>query len=264
MNLIHSIILGIVEGITEFLPVSSTGHLIITSKFLGIAHSDFLTSFEIFIQLGAILAVVFFYRKTIFSGLGVWKKILAAFIPTAIIGLALYKVVKTYLISSPQIVIVSLIIGGIILIIFETWQRKREVADTAGVNRYDSITEVPYLTAIYIGIAQTLAMIPGVSRSATTIVSGQLLSLTRKAVVEFSFLLAIPTMLAATSLDLLRSEAAFDSGEIGLLAMGFITSFVVALIVVKWLLSYIQKHTFIAFGIYRILAGIVFFSLLYF
>jgi undecaprenyl-diphosphatase len=257
MTFLHSIILGIVEGITEFLPISSTGHLILASKLLGIADSEFLKSFEIFIQLGAILAVVYYYRKTVFTSIETWKKVLAAFIPTGIIGFIVYKAVKTFLLGSALTVVYSLVIGGIILIIFEKWQQKKIARGVAA--RFDTVEEVPYRTAIYVGLAQVLAVIPGVSRSGTTIVAGQSLSLSRKAVVEFSFLLAIPTMLAASGLDLLKSGWAFGREELILLAVGFVVSFVVALVVIRWLLSYVQGHSFVAFGIYRILAGLIFF-----
>ena len=261
MTFLHSIILGIVEGITEFLPISSTGHLIITSRLLGLVDSEFLKSFEIIIQLGAILAVVVFYRKTIFNikKINLWKKVIAAFIPTGILGLILYKLIKQYLLGNVVAVIWALIIGGIILIAFEIWQQKN------GEEKYHSIEEIPYLTAVIIGIAQIIAVIPGVSRSGTTIVAGRLLKLSKKTIVEFSFLLAIPVMIAASGLDLFKSRATLfsDSHELALLGVGFVVSFIVALGVIKWLLSYIQKHSFIAFGMYRILAGLIFFFLFF-
>jgi len=260
MTIFDSIILGIVEGITEFLPISSTGHLIVTSRFLEIPVTEFTKSFEIFIQFGAILAVVFYYRNSIFRTVDTWKKVLAAFIPTAILGLLLYPFVKMYLLGNIYIVTISLIVGGIILVIFELWQEPRRKDES---HMYKTVAEVPYVSAIIIGTAQVIAVIPGVSRSATTIISGELLSLSRKAVVEFSFLLAIPTMLAATSLDMLRSGWSFSSYEVSLLAVGFVVSFFVALVVITWLLKYIEKHSFIAFGMYRIIAGLVFFYLFF-
>ncbi|MFA6297422.1 MAG: undecaprenyl-diphosphate phosphatase [Candidatus Paceibacterota bacterium] len=261
MTFLHSIILGIVEGITEFLPISSTGHLIVTSRLLGLLDSEFMKSFEIFIQLGAILAVVVFYRRTIFDlkKINVWKKVLAAFIPTGILGLILYKLVKQYLLGNVTAVILSLIIGGVILIVFEMWQSRK------GEEKYHEIEDVPYLSAITIGVAQIIAVIPGVSRSGTTIVAGRLLKLSKKTIVDFSFLLSIPVMVAASGLDLFKSRATLfsDSHELSLLAVGFIVSFIVALGVIKWLLSYVQKHSFIAFGVYRILAGLLFFFLFF-
>jgi undecaprenyl-diphosphatase len=253
MTYLQTLILSIVEGITEFLPISSTGHMILASGLLGIPDSDFLSSFMIFIQLGAILAVVFYYRQTLFTSLETWKKIIAAFIPTAILGFILYKLVKEMLLGNIALVAWSLIVGGIVLIIFESWQKKREEKAL-----YHSVAEVPYGMAVGIGIAQVLAVIPGVSRSGTTIVAGQAWKLSRKAVVDFSFLLAIPTMLAATALDLLKTAPSFSFDEMGTLALGFVISFVVALAVIKWLLRYIQHHSFSVFGAYRIIVGILF------
>jgi undecaprenyl-diphosphatase len=260
MTYLHAIILGIVEGITEFLPISSTGHLIVTGHLLGIPVSEFTKSFDIFIQLGAILAVVYFYRHTIFKTTETWKKVLAAFIPTAVVGLILYPFVKGFLLGNIEITIISFIVGGIILVAFELWQEPRRKDES---KMYKTVAEVPYKSAIIIGLSQVIAMIPGVSRSATTVVSGELLSLSRKAVVEFSFLLAIPTMLAATSLDMLSMGFVFSTQEYLLLATGFTVSFFVALLVIKWLLSYVEKHSFIAFGMYRILAGLVFFYIFF-
>ena len=258
MTSLYAIILGIVEGITEFLPISSTGHLILTSKILAIPNSEFLKSFEIFIQLGAIFAVVYFYRKTIFTSIETWKKVLTAFIPTAFLGLILYKFVKSFLLGNALVVAYALIIGGIILIVFEIWQSKREVPA-----KFNTVAEVPYKTAVYLGIAQVLAVVPGVSRSGTTIVAGQAMSLSRKAVVEFSFLLAIPTMFAATGLDLVKSGWAFTGQEVGFLLLGFVVSFITAIFVIKWLLSYVQHHSFVVFGIYRILAGLLYLYLFF-
>lgn len=260
MTYFESIILGIVEGITEFLPISSTGHLIVTGHLLGIPVTEFTKSFEIFIQLGAILAVVYFYRNSIFKTVDTWKKVLAAFIPTAVIGLLLYPFVKAFLLGNLEITVISLIVGGIVLVVFELWQTPRRVNKS---KMYKTVSEVPYKSAIIIGVTQVVAMIPGVSRSATTIVSGELLSLSRKAVVEFSFLLAIPTMLAATSLDMLKVGFTFTTQQYLLLVTGFVVSFFVALVVIKWLLTYVEKHSFIAFGMYRILAGLIFFYLFF-
>lgn len=262
MTFFQSIILGIVEGITEFLPISSTGHLIVTANLLGIPDSEFLKSFQIFIQLGAILAVVYLYRSKLFvfteQNVNIWKKVTAAFIPTAIIGFILYSFIKEYLLDNIVVVVISLILGGIILIAFELWQQKK--GEDA---KYQSIEDTPYKVAVYIGLAQVLAMIPGVSRSGTTIVAGRMLSLSKKAIIDFSFLLAIPVMFGATSLDMLKAGWGFSTEQFILLFVGFVVSFFVALIVIKWLLSYITKHSFIVFGMYRILAGLVFFYLFF-
>ncbi|MEK7477812.1 MAG: undecaprenyl-diphosphate phosphatase [Patescibacteria group bacterium] len=254
MTILHSIILGIVEGITEFLPISSTGHMILMSKLLGIAESDFVKSFEIIIQLGAILAVVVFYWKKIWD----WKmikKLFVGFLPTGIIGLALYKIVKAYLLGNEKIVLWSLFIGGVVLIIFELWHEryfwKMRLAD-------EKVEDVSYKQAVVMGLSQSLAIIPGVSRSAATIVGGLAMGLSRKTVVEFSFLLAVPTMLAATGLDLVKNYQTFFASEFNVLVIGFLVSFAVALLSIKWLLVFIRQHNFIPFGIYRIIIALVF------
>jgi undecaprenyl-diphosphatase len=249
MNFLDAMILGIVEGITEFLPVSSTGHLILTSAVLKLSESDFLKSFEISIQLGAILSVVVLYARTLLKNLELIKKTIVAFLPTGILGLAFYKIIKHYLLGNTTVVVVSLLIGGIFLILFEVWHGKHAKGSE----------EISYRQALLIGLCQSFSMIPGVSRSAATIIGGMLLGVERKSIVEFSFLLAIPTMGAATGLDLLKSAHAFSMDQIEILAAGFIVSFIVALLAVKFFIRYIQHHTFIAFGIYRILLAVAFY-----
>lgn len=251
--IIDSIILGIVEGITEFLPVSSTGHLILASRLLGLGQTDFLKSFEIAIQLGAIFSIVFLYWKTIIKDFEALKRIFVAFIPTAIIGLALYKIFKEYFFSD-TIVVYSLFIGGIIIIIFELFYKEKQGAE-------NEIKEISYKKSFLIGVFQSIAIIPGVSRSAATIVGGLSMGIKRKTIVEFSFLLAVPTMLCATAYDLVKSAPRFAPGDFSSLLIGFIVSFVVALFAVKWLLKYIQKNNFIAFGVYRIVIALLFFFL---
>lgn len=253
MEYISAVILGVVEGITEFLPVSSTGHLILASSLLGISQSEFQKTFEIVVQLGAILAVVALYWRA-FLNLEVLKRIAVGFIPTGIIGLALYKVVKTYLIGNEMVVLWALLIGGIGLIAFELWHSEGESA-------VSDIAAMPYRTAACIGLFQAIAVIPGVSRSAATIVGGLILGLKRRTIVEFSFLLAVPTMLAASGLDLLKHGASFSAHEAGLLAVGFGVCFVVALMSIKWLLGFVRGHSFVPFGIYRIALALVFFAL---
>ena len=247
MDILTAAILGIVEGISEFLPISSTGHLILTSQLLGLKHTDFLKSFEIAIQVGAIMSVVVMYWRDLLVNLEVMKRIILAFIPTGVIGLTVYKVIKTYLLGSPHIVLWSLAIGGVVLIAFEYWHREKDDA----VSRPEDIT---YKQAFIIGLFQSIAMIPGVSRSASTIIGGLVLGLQRKTIVEFSFLLAVPTMAAATGYDLLKSGANFltDLDQLLFLAVGFIMSYIVATLSIRFLIKYIQTHTFIPFGIYRI------------
>ncbi|MBP9865577.1 MAG: undecaprenyl-diphosphate phosphatase [Candidatus Omnitrophica bacterium] len=254
MNLWFAAIFGVVEGITEFLPISSTGHLILTAKLLGLEQSDFLTTFEIAIQLGAILAVIVLYWKRLFYNWKVLSRIAAAFIPTAILGLVFYKLVKKLMITGEPVVIAALFFGGLFMLLLE-WKHKDREEDL------DPIESMTYRQAFMIGIAQSLAMIPGVSRSAATICGGLLLGLKRRMIVEFSFLLAVPTMLAATTLDLLKNGSAFSGAQWDFLAIGFIVSFVVAMLSIRWLLGWIRVHTFKVFGFYRIIVAALFFFL---
>ncbi len=251
MDILQSLILGIIQGITEFLPISSTAHLIMAAKVMHIPQTDFVKSFEIIIQLGSILAVIVLYWRRFFADLESLKKIIVAFIPTAILGFTLYKVIKGYLIGNPYIIIWTLILGGLFLIIFELFHREKETA-------IDDIRQIPYSLCIALGLFQSLAMFPGVSRSAATIMGGLLLNLKRKTIVEFSFLLAVPTMLAASAFDLLKCGSSFTSSQYGVLAVGFIASFMVAILSIQFLISFIKKHTFIPFGIYRIGIALLF------
>jgi len=254
MNILDVIILGVVEGITEFLPVSSTGHLILTAKILGLSQTGFMKSFEIFIQLGAILAVVVLYGKSLLRQKDVWTRIMAAFFPTAIIGFLLYKAVKNYLFDSPLVIAWSLFIGGVVIIVFDLIHKEEN-------SKIETIEQIPFRTAVIIGLFQTLAIIPGVSRSAASIIGGLLLGIKRKAVVEFSFLLAIPTILAATAYDLLKSADELNPDQFLYFGLGFAVSFVVALLSIKFLLKYIQRFNFIPFGVYRILLFFVLISM---
>jgi undecaprenyl-diphosphatase len=254
MTILQSIILGIVEGFTEFLPISSTAHLTLTSYILGLDQSVFVKTFEIAIQSGAILAVlvIFWKRFLEFESL---KKIIVAFIPTAIIGLLLYKLIKTYLLGNIEVILWSLAIGGIVIILFEKYFRpKTNLAEL-------DIKSLSYGKAVVIGIFQSIAVIPGVSRSAATIIGGRMLGMSREAVVEFSFLLAVPTILAATGLDLVKNIGEFSVDQTSMLISGLIASFVMAIIGIKFLLKIVQKYSFTAFGIYRIAIAIVFFLL---
>jgi undecaprenyl-diphosphatase len=254
MTILQALILGIVEGITEFLPISSTGHLILASALLHIANSDFVKTFEVVIQLGAILAVVVLYWRS-FLDIEILKRVIVGFIPTGIIGLALYKIAKTYLLGNETVVLWALALGGIALIVFEWWHTESE-------NAVSDIRAISYKQAATVGLFQALAIVPGVSRSAATIVGGLLLGIKRAAIVEFSFLLAVPTMLAASGLDLLKSSGSFSQSDMLVLAIGFIVAFVVALPAVQWLLAYVRGHSFIPFGVYRIAVAILFFFLI--
>jgi len=245
----HAVVLGIVEGITEFLPISSTAHLILASRALGIQETEFLKSFEIIIQLGAILSVVVLYWNR-FLHLEVLKKLVVAVIPTGVIGLTVYKAIKGYLLGNVAVVLVTLLVGGIALIVFERFQQRDD--------RDVDFTEISYRKAFLIGLFQAIAVIPGVSRSAATIVGGSLLGVSKRTIVEFSFMLAVPTMLAASGLELLKNRSALD-GNLTILAIGFVVSFITAILAIKSFLGYIKKRDFSAFGWYRIVLAIVFY-----
>ena len=251
MTYLHTLILGIVEGVSEFLPISSTGHLILASYLLHLKQTDFQKSFEIAIQLGAILSVVVLYWRALLLNFEILKRVITAFIPTAILGFIFYKIIKKVLLGSNTVVLYSLLIGGIFLVIFELWHREKESAT-------EELSAISYSKSFMIGLCQAVAMIPGVSRSAATIIGGLILGIKRKTIVEFSFLLSVPTMVAATGLDLMKSGGHFSLEEFILLLMGFISSFIVALLSIKWLIHFIKNHTFISFGIYRILISLLF------
>ncbi len=251
MSILHALILGIVEGITEFLPISSTGHLVLAGELLKIPSTEFLKSFEIIIQLGAILAVVVLYGRKFFMSIEALKRIMIGFIPTALIGLALYRVVKTYLLGSDTVVIWSLFIGGVVILIFEALHRE-------GGHAVAEVEKIPYKTAALIGVCQAVAIVPGVSRSAATILGGLALGVKRTTITEFSFLLAVPTMAAATGLDLIKNASSFSTDQFSFLAVGFVTSFVVALLAIKAFIGFIKHHSFAAFGWYRIVAAVAF------
>lgn len=255
MDFITAFILGIVQGISEFLPISSTGHMILASHLMGLKHTEFLKSFEIAIQVGTILSVVVLYWRSLLVDFEVIKRLVVAFIPTGVLGLTLYKLIKGYLLGSETVVLCSLLIGGIFIIAFEYWYREKEDATS-------EIREISYKNAVIIGLFQSIAMIPGVSRSASTILGGLWLGLKRKTIVEFTFLLAVPTMLAATGYDLIKSGSQFSFDQIQYLLVGFVTAFVVALMTIKFLLQFIKTHTFIPFGIYRIVLVVFWFLLL--
>ncbi|MDD5130018.1 MAG: undecaprenyl-diphosphatase UppP [Candidatus Omnitrophica bacterium] len=251
MDMVHVLIFGIIEGVTEFLPVSSTGHLMLTAKLLQINQSEFIKSFEIAIQLGAILSVVVVYWERLINISKIWKQLLMAFLPVALVGGLLYKMIKRQLLGNNEVVLWSLFIGGLFLIIFELFYRQKEEA-------VEEISAVSLRQACIIGLFQSVAIIPGVSRAAATIVGGLAVGLKRKTIVEFSFLLAVPTMLAAVSLDLVKSAPAFNYGQFIYLGVGFVVSFTVAIVSIKFLLIFIKRHSFILFGVYRIIIALVF------
>ncbi|MEI7810634.1 MAG: undecaprenyl-diphosphate phosphatase [bacterium] len=252
MTLFHTLFFGIVEGLTEFLPISSTAHLDISRILLGIPATEFIKSFEIIIQLGAILAVVLLYREKLFKSWKYFRNIVIAFIPTGIIGFLLYKVIKTLLLGNAKVEALALLIGGLIILFFEN--RRKHIPKPDSTQMVEDLT-VPQLLTI--GTAQALAVIPGVSRSGAVFVCGRIMKLKAEVITEFSFLLAVPTMLAASAYDVYKSGLAITRLEWFIIFIGFVTSFLVALFVIKWLINYVKTHTFNIFGWYRIVVGIL-------
>jgi undecaprenyl-diphosphatase len=248
MNIIHVIVLAIIEGITEFLPVSSTGHMIIASSVMGIQSDDFVKLFTVAIQLGAILSVVVLYFKRFFQTINFYLKLFVAFIPAAVFGLLFSKKIDA-LLESALTVGITLFIGGIILLFVDKWFNKPEIEEEK---------EISYLTALKIGFFQCLSMIPGTSRSAATIVGGMSQKLSRKAAAEFSFFLAVPTMFAATGkklYDFYKEGHVFTGEEIKFLAIGNVIAFIVAMLAIKSFITFLEKRGFKLFGWYRILVG---------
>jgi undecaprenyl-diphosphatase len=249
MTFIQAIILAIIEGITEFLPVSSTGHMIIGSSIMGIQQDEFVKLFTVAIQFGAILSVLVLYFKRFFRTIDFYLKLFVAFIPAAVFGVLFSKKIDQ-LLESPMTVAISLVVGGVVLLFIDNIFNK---------NKEDNADNIKYPTAFIIGLFQCIAMIPGVSRSAATIIGGMSQKLTRKAAAEFSFFLAVPTMFAATAkkmYDFYKDHGASFSGEqIKLLAVGNVVAFIVALIAIKSFITFLTKYGFKIFGVYRIIVG---------
>jgi len=259
--LLIAIILGIVEGVTEFLPVSSTGHLILATELLGFDAEKW-AAFNVIIQLGAILAIVVLYWRTFWAVLeGMLKgnsisfrfvrNVLVAFLPSAILGFLLINKIEA-LLGSPYVVAVALIVGGVAILLIEKMVKRTDVVGVA---------EMPLKTAIGVGIVQCLAMVPGVSRSGATIMGGLSRGVERRTAAEFSFFLAIPTMVGATTLELVKHHDTLMSGASGVgfgtVAVGFVVSFIVAIVIVRGFVAYISRHGFAPFAWYRIVAGLV-------
>jgi undecaprenyl-diphosphatase len=250
MTIVQSIILAIIEGITEFLPVSSTGHMILASSVMKMQETDFAKTFEIVIQLGAIMAVFALYWKRFFVSFDIYLKLAVAFIPTGILGFLAYKTIKHYLFN-PITVSTSLIIGGVILILLDKWTEKKE-------SKYKAIEDVSFRDAAMIGLFQCVSMIPGVSRAAATIFGGIYSGFNRKQAAEFSFLLAIPTMLAASGYDLFKNRDTIHKDGLSIILIGAAVAFLVAIFAVKAFVSFLTKRGFKFFGYYRIALGIIF------
>jgi len=257
--LTKALVLGVVEGLTEFLPISSTGHLVLAGELLRLTgeKSDV---FKIVIQSGAMLAIVLEYRTRFFSvlkGLGSNRaaqrfalNLLVAFLPAAVLGLAFGKLIKTYLFHAIPIAL-AFIVGGVIILWVE-----RPAASSERRARVESVDDMTWKDALKVGIAQAFALIPGTSRSGATIIGGMIFGLSRRAATEFSFFLAVPTLIAAGAYDFWKNRALFDSGDLGMFAVGSVAAFVSAFLCVRWLLRYIATHDFTPFAWYRIAFGV--------
>lgn len=247
MSWIEALIIAIVEGLTEFLPVSSTGHMIITEKLLGMESNDFIKAFIINIQFGAILSVIVLYWKKFFQTMKFYYKLFIAFLPAAFFGLLLGDFIDS-LLENVVVVAVMLVLGGIVLIFVDSWFKKEPKEEDQ---------EVTYKKSFIIGMFQVIAMIPGVSRSAATIIGGMTQKLSRKNAAEFSFFLAVPTMFAASGYKLLDNYQAINIDNIGILIFGNVVAFIVALIAIKSFISFLTKYGFKVFGYYRIVVGVI-------
>ncbi|HPS40540.1 MAG TPA: undecaprenyl-diphosphate phosphatase [Candidatus Woesebacteria bacterium] len=253
MQIWQAFILGIIEGLTEFLPISSTFHLIFVSQFLNITNSNFLKVFEVFIQSGAILAVLFLYGKELWTDRSLIKKLILSFIPTAIIGFLFHSIIKNLFFETNWLMLTAFISVGIIFILYE----KRLKNKAKNVDK--EIKDLNNSQSLLIGLGQAVAVIPGVSRSGAVMLTMMAIGQSRAQAAKYSFLLAVPTICSAAALDILKlsSSTAISSQEIILLLVGFGTAFIVSLTVLKWFISFIQKHTLVNFGVYRLIIGFV-------
>ncbi|MFZ4739993.1 MAG: undecaprenyl-diphosphate phosphatase [Bacteroidales bacterium] len=245
MTIFQAIIIAIVEGITEFLPISSTGHMIITEKILGMESTEFLKAFTVNIQFGAILSVIVLYWKRFFQTLNFYYKLFIAFIPAMVLGFIFGDLIDSML-ENVIVVAITLLLGGIFLLFVDKL-----------FNKPKENQEVSFPTAFKIGLFQCIAMIPGVSRSAATIIGGMSQGLNRKTAAEFSFFLAVPTMFAATAYKLLKNYKSIDAGNINILIIGNIVAFIVAMIAIKSFIAFLTKYGFKVFGYYRIFLGAI-------
>lgn len=250
MSIFESIILGIIEGFTEFLPISSTGHLIVASHFMGIDQTAVTKAYEVIIQFAAILAVIFNFKdKFTIKKIDLWTKVFLAFLPIGTVGFLFSHQIKE--LFSINIVAIMFIVGGVVFLIVEKFFISEEK------QLVDDVEKVTLKQSMVIGFAQIFALIPGTSRAGSTIIGALLVGLTRKASAEFSFLLAFPVMSAVTAYDLLKHYKDFNDSNIAALAVGFVVSFIVAFITIKLFMKFLDKFTFVAFGVYRIIFGVV-------
>jgi undecaprenyl-diphosphatase len=253
MTILNAVILGLVEGITEFLPISSTAHLIFTSKILQIPHSDLQKFFEVFIQSGAILAVIFLYLQYVRDNKLIVKRALVSFIPTAIVGFLFYTIIKKVFFETNYLIITSLVIIGIIFFLVEFLISRKKLRLTRSLN------QINYPQAILIGLSQTLAVIPGVSRSGIVIATMMLMGYKREESAQYSFLLAVPTILMASLYDFykMRQTIVFTADNFIFLGVGFLVSFLTAYLTMKWLIGYLKQNSLIIFAVYRLLLAII-------
>lgn len=253
MQIWQAFILGIVEGLTEFLPVSSTFHLIFASKLMQIPSTDFVKVFEVFIQAGGILAVLFLYGKELFANWSLIKKLIISFIPTAIAGFFLHSIIKNFFFETNWLMLGALISIGLLFIVYELYLKKNQQKNTK------QISDLTLSQTLLIGLGQALATIPGVSRSGAVILTMMAMGQDRAQAAKYSFLLALPTICSAAALDIFKliGTTNISTQEISILSVGFITAFISSLIVLKWFIGFIQKNTLISFGIYRIFAGLL-------
>ncbi|MFO1527765.1 MAG: undecaprenyl-diphosphate phosphatase [Turneriella sp.] len=249
----QAIILGIIEGITEFLPISSTGHMILADHLMKVQDKEFVKTFEIAIQLGAIAAVFMLYIRRFLKEPKLYLILSIAFLPTGVAGLMFYKHIKA-LLFNPVSVSIALIVGGAVLLFFDKLARRHE---HSGPEHHHDL-EIKPATAFMIGVFQTISMIPGVSRAAATIGGGLVMGLNRIRAVEFSFLLAVPTMVVATGYDLYKQRATLNAAHLDLLSIGAVIAFATALLAVRFFVGFVSKRGFMLFGVYRIVIGIIF------
>jgi len=256
MNIVNAFILGIVEGVTEFLPISSTAHLIITSKLLNIPSNEFQKFFEVFIQSGAILAVLVIYWKTIIKNRNLIINILLSFIPTAVVGLLLHKIIKTVFFESFTLISASLFVIGLFFIIFEFLLKKKIVKTDK------KIIQMTIIQALLIGLGQSLAVVPGVSRAGAVILTMMIMGFNREESAMYSFVLAVPTLFAASAFDFIKTNPPliFTGSNSLFLIIGTTTSFISALLAIKWFIKFLQNNTLTYFGVYRILLALSIFA----
>ncbi len=249
MDILQAIIIGIIEGFTEFLPISSTGHMIVASEFLGIEQSAVVKAYEVIIQFSAILAVMLLYKEKInLREIELWKKIISAFLPLAVVGFLMKDWIKE--IFTVETVAYMFIIGGIVFIIVEQFHKDEK-------KESQEVDNITWSQALWIGFGQIFSLVPGTSRAGSTIIAGMLSGVSRKASTEFSFLLAIPVMMAVSGYDLLKHYKDFMGADLTAFAVGFVVAFIVAYITIKLFIVFLQRFTFVAFGIYRIIFGII-------